>query len=254
MTTETTEVAQPTETVETVTKTTDVVSQEPGEKTEANPAVEAQETDAEKTQKRMQRAIDRQAAKKYEARAEADALRREIEQLRQRVQPSGGEGEQTEQIDVEAVVNQRAQEIISVREENNRAAEIVKAGQKLEGFADAVVVLRDDERLMFDKQGRPTDFMRAIQDSDAPEKLILYLGQNPDEAAEFKGLNPTQIGRRIERLENKLKDEAKVKISTAPKPLTPVTGSAVKGEPDPDRDGAAWIRSRNEKTTKSSYF
>jgi hypothetical protein len=247
------QVAQPTETVDTSTQNTEVVNQETVIDPNAEPAVQAPETDAEIQARKMQRAIDRQTAKKYEARQEADALRRENQQLIERLNKGGGAVDEPQRVDVEAIVSHRAQELVAQREFNRRSDAVVQAGKKLDGFQEAMQELGQEVQLFNDRNG-PSPFLEAVMDTDVPELILLHLGKNPDEAAEFKGLSAAQIGRRIARLETKLSNEAKVKTSSAPKPLSPVSGGAKAGEPDPDKDMAAWINSRNVKARSSAYL
>jgi hypothetical protein len=103
---------------------------------------------------------------------------------------------------------------------------VTKAGKKVEGFDEALESLREEVPFI-DGRKRPTAFFEALMDADSPAKLIHYLGTNPDEAAEFGGLSPAQIGRRLAKLEAKLC--AEVKTSSAPTPLKPVTARSTGG-------------------------
>jgi hypothetical protein len=69
----------------------------------------------------------------------------------------------------------------------------------------------------------------AILDSDDPAALLHHLGTNADLAADLVGLTPTQVARRIAKLEIELKQPKEPKQSTAPKPITPVRSAADTG-------------------------
>ena len=173
-------------------------------------------TDDQKTIKKLQRRIERLNGKVGGTARERDMLRDQIANL------TPSEGNESEP-DVDRLAYQKAREIVKAKSLNDKADAVLKSGRKLEGFDAALEVLRD-EIAFVDRSGKPTAFLEAVLDSDEPARLMHYLGQNPDEAAEFADLSPGQLGRRLERLENKLNQSGKAKTSKAPTPISPLNG------------------------------
>jgi hypothetical protein len=85
--------------------------------------------------------------------------------------------------------------------------------------------------------------MQVVMEAEAPAAVLHYLGTNPDLAADLADLSPTQLARRLDRIEREMADAGKASVSSAPRPLTPVkaSGSATK---DPsqmtDAEYRAW--------------
>ena len=193
----------------------DVAPQDELEKTESPP--EKKELSPEqKTIERLQRRVEKLNGK-------VGATARENELLRQTQQPKGDD-DQTPKDDIEARAEAKAKEIIRDRTLNEKAADTLKAGKKIEGFDEALKTLREEIDFA-DQNRRITPFFEALLDSDNPAKLIQYLGQNPEEASEFDGLSPAQIGRRLAKLENKLEQDGKAKTSKAPPPIEAIKAS-----------------------------
>ena len=206
---------------------------EPKEDEVSNPE-EDKLSDSEKTFKRLQRRIERLSGKVGATARERDMLRDQLATFQK------GEETQPEQ-DLEARASAKAHEILATQKLKERADATLKAGKALEGFNEALETLREEIPFVDDKR-RPTPFFEALLDADNPAKLIHYLGANPEEAAEFENLTPSQIGRRLAKIELKL--DVKDKTSNAPTPLTPVKGSNTVKTPDAmtDKEFAAWRR------------
>lgn len=208
------------------------------------PAESEEEADGPaKTIKRLQRRIERLSAKVGGTARERDLLAQEREQLRTELAALRGEGGQAQEQpgrSVEEIAEEKAREILRNQTLNQRAADVLKVGKKLDGFDEALEALRE-EIPFADRQKRPTPFFEALLDADQPAKLIHYLGTNPEEAAEFDGLSPAQIGRRLAKLEAKL--TAEVKTSQAPTPLKPVRPTAGPSTEPSDGDSVDdWVK------------
>lgn len=253
MSTEAAEVVQPTENIADATKTPEVVNQEPGQESGQEPAqAKPEKTEAERIAERMERRIGRKTAEAYEARARADAAERRIAELEAKYGQSGGV--KTNEVDIQSVITNRAQEIVQAREVQTKSNDIVRIGKSFEGFEDAVAELAT-ELPLFDEGSRPTAFMSALLDADVDTKeaakILHYLGKNPEEASEFVGLTPTQIGRRIERLQTKLSSESKTQTSNAPVPIKPAgNGGFVEKDPSKmsDAEWYKWSSTQKRKT------
>lgn len=218
---------------------------EPEEADQSSP--EGEELTAEqKTIRKLQRRIERLSGKVGAAARERDMLKEQLSKL-----PQGEDFENEPSDDIETKAEAKAREILRTQTLNEKAAATLKAGKKIEGFSEALETLREEVAFTDAKQ-RVTPFFEALLDADNPARVIHYLGQNPDEAAEFEGLTPTQIGRRLAKLESKLDGDAKAKTSSAPPPLKPVRGTApdTGGLDDPGLSDDEWIR-RREKMLRS---
>lgn len=216
----------------------------PQDEPEADESETGEEDSTAKTIKRLQRRIERLSGKVGATARERDMLREQIAKLSEGKEPE-------EPDDIEAKAEAKARELLKARSLNEKAEATLKAGKKIEGFNEALETLREEVPFM-DKGNRPTAFFEALLDADNPARLVHYLGQNPDEASEFEGLSPTQIGRRLAKLELKLDGESKAKTSSAPPPLKPVRGTAPDsgGLDEPGLSDAEWIK-RREKELRS---
>lgn len=208
-------------------------------------------TDEQKTIRKQARRIDRLTAKRGAAEREAELLRQEIAKLssRQGDEPrtEGNEGKGYSAADIERIANERAATLHQQRSIGERVSKVLKDGSKIEGFNAAVDAVAEVVPFT-DRQGRPTAFVEAVLDTDNPAALLKYLGENPDEADDLANLSPAQLGRRLAKLEDRLKQEATKKTSAAPKPLAPVSGANAGNSTDPskmtDKQFAAWRRSQ----------
>lgn len=229
--------------LKTGTATQDVPADDQSEVTE--PEVEP----GEKTIKKLQRRIERLSGKVGGTSRERDLVAQENAELRaQLAQLRGDEEPKARQPDIEEVAEQKAREILRHQTLNEKSAKALRDGKKLEGFQEALDTLRLEVPFADERTKRPTPFFEALLDADNPAQLIHYLGQNPEEAAEFEGLSPVQIGRRLGKLETRLTEGTKVKTSSAPAPLKPLRGAApdTGGLDEPGISDEEWIRRREK--------
>ncbi len=210
---------------------------------ETQPPADEKAADADKAAKALQRRIDRLTREKYQLRAELD-------QSRQPKHPDDDHPLTND--DVETRAEARARELLEVRQFNDRCNEVFEKGTKVsKQFADSLKTLSEEIGGAFDAKGKPTSAMSAILDADEPHKVVLYLADKPDLAAELAELSPSRQIRRIAQLEREMGDEAKPQTSNAPPPPKPVkTGGGSNSAPDP-KDTARWIAHENEKMLAS---
>lgn len=196
-------------------------------------------TPEQKTIRQLQRRIDRLTAGRGAASREAELLR---EQLDARQQSQDDESKAIDPKDIDRLATEKARELVQQQTVATRAKAVMDSGKKLDKFDEAVNAVAEEVPFT-DRQGRPSPFIEAVLDADKPAELLHWLGNNPDEAAGFANLTPSQIGRRIAKLEDRIEREGKAKTSNAPKPLDLTRGSA-KGEKDPssmtDAEFTAW--------------
>lgn len=205
---------------------------------DAKPETQTEETkpsdDGDKTLKRMERRIDRLTAARYQAEARAQDLERQLRQFSHEQQEDGQQPIKPE--DIERLVTEKAREIAQAEALTSKVQGVMSQGQKIADF-DALCNAVNEE-VQFYEKGRPTAFLEAVLDSDAPHQLLAHLGKNPELAEGLQGLTPAQLGRRIARIEADMnKQPESPKPSNAPKPLAPVkaaSGSVTPGADSPD--------------------
>ncbi len=91
----------------------------------------------------------------------------------------------------------------------------------------------------FGQEGGLAPFVvEAIIETEAPTKVIYYLGKNLDEYARIKDLKPAAMGAALEKISAKVSAPPPVvppkPQSKAPPPVKPITGSA-RAEVDPEK-------------------
>jgi len=207
--------------------------------TDETPNADAEKaTDADKAARALQRRVDRLTREKYQLRAENEQLRA----------PRQSEGDPQTGDDVETRAQALAREMTEAKEFNDRCNDVFDKGIKAsKQFAESLKVFAEEVGAPFDAKGKPSALMTAVLDADEPHKLIIYLANEPDKAAELAGLTPSRQIRRIAQLEKEMADAEKPQRSDAPKPAQPVRAAAgIDKEPDP-KDTARWIKWENEK-------
>lgn len=219
-----------------------------------NPGEEApQETESEQSKdpeaeakaerdraiRNLQRRVDRKHAQAAVAEERARMAEQRASELEARY--SGGEPQQ-EQPKVDPY--QLAEQIATVRDVNAKSDAVAKEGTKRFGgdFAEALKVVHEEAGSLFKANGLPTALGEAILDSDDAASLLHHLGRDADLASELKGLSPTQLGRRIAKIEAELAAPKPTKQSTAPKPVTPVKPSADTGGLSDGLSAEEWQR------------
>lgn len=225
-----------------------------------------QETDHDKAVRKFERRIGTVTRQRYDAEARAnqhaqenERLRAELEQARQsRTQPAGDapQGEPSARREqqpqrqaltreeFEAAVARESEQRARVSDASRRANEIFSAGQKAFGeeFGSAVRAVQEEAGSLYERNGLPTALGEAIGESENPAALLQHLGQNPDDAAELRGLSAAALGRRIAKLEAQIAAAPPQKPAQAHKP---VTSSATAATKDPSKmSDAEWHAQR----------
>jgi hypothetical protein len=219
---------------------------------------EATDTDEQKAIKKLQRSVGRATAKRYEAQGRAERAELELERLRQKQSapadhaadaPDGPVDEDGEPLLTRKqaldLARRESLELTAHKEIDAKSNTMIAAGKKLDGFKEACTAVAD-EIPFFDRKGAPTGFLKAILECEAPEKVVHHLGKNPDELADLEGLTPSQLGRRLAKLEEKLQEDATVEKSDSPEPLTPVKPKAAASRALRDLSGDAFEKRRRE--------
>lgn len=219
---------------------------EPAEGKEAGESGTPELTREQKSILKLERRVDKLTAQKGDL---TRAAQQEIADLKAQLDAKKGAEdndnpkpaltqEEFDRLTTEKAKALRRQETIAAKVEA-----VLKLGKKVEGFDDATNDLSREIKFV-DRHGNPTPFIEAFLESDMPVEVIMYLGENLEEAAEYGGLSGAQIGRRLERLENKLKRSANAKNSAAPKPLTTVKGPTVTAVDETKMSDKEWAAMR----------
>lgn len=213
------------------TETPEVVEPEASTEQQPDEPQEPEVDPREKAVKSLTRRVDRITAARYQAEARAQQAAQEAEALRQRLaQYEQQEAPQQRQPDPIAL----AREIAQLEKVTDRSNAVHKEGTKrFEAFDKALnVVIEEAGPLVVPVApgapiGRPTALGEAILDAEDPAAVLHHLGNNPDLASELHGLTPTQIARRIARIEMELAKPKEPKQSAAPRPISPVKSTVV---------------------------
>ena len=241
----------------------------PDESTQNSPAVVQQEADASQgaeqqtdaraepgedaSLRRLQRRVDRVTAARYQAEAQARQEREARQRLEAELQQYRGtqQQDQTPSVrpeDVERLADERAREIAAARDVDRRGTEITRELGKLAGAVDVGSVVQtviDEAGPLLTPRGTWTPLGKAIAECEAPAKVLHYLSQNPDTAAELAGLSASALGRRLARIESQI-GETK---APPPRPLRPVTSTAGASAPKAESamTDAEWYEARRKR-------
>jgi len=206
---------------------------EPNANESAEPSQQPELSEHERTAKKLERRVGTVTRQKYEALARAQQVEQENQRLREELarhasQPKDGtatqEGERPRaepRVDTEAEIHRRAAEIAAANEATRRANEILESGRKKFGetFVEAARTVMEEAGPLYRQNGLPTALGEAISEADGPAALLHYLGQNPDDAAELRGLSAAALGRRIAKLETQIAAEPKPQSAPTHKPV-----------------------------------
>lgn len=219
-----------------------------GEAADQSPATEEADkglTEEQRTIRKLQRRIDRLSAKRGAAEREAELLRQQYAEVSRSVYgQQGEEGEPTRvtEADIERIALQRARDIARQQAISTKVSKVLQEGSRIDGFNQAVDAVAEVVPFV-DRSGRPTPFIEAVLDADAPEALLKHLGDNPDMVEELAALSPAALGRRLAKLEIQIASGRKQQ-SAAPTPIRPVSGAASVAKDESRMTDAEWRASR----------
>ncbi len=208
-----------------------------------------EKTAEQKEVERLRRLLtkrDRTQGKLYQ---DNQSLRERLERLEAAQQSAKEPGEQThiDPKDIDRLIDQRAEERATAKAVADRSNSVFEAGIKSFGdeFKESVASVIEEAGELIQWNGLPTPLGEAILDSDTPEKLLNFLGQNPELAESLHGLTAAKLGRRIAAIERQMDAEAESKPA---KPLAPVKPAANPRPKSPDDlSDADWYAQRRRK-------
>lgn len=151
-----------------------------------------------------------------------------------------------EERDIDALATRKAEQIAAAKAFNDRCNTVYAEGAKaFTDFDDAVKTLSSTGVM-------EPSFIESVLETDAPAKVLHYLGQNPDEAVRVSELPARRQAIELDRLSVRLGGEGKP-ISNAPAPLRPLsrtTGKATFDPADPQSDVRDWMKWREAELAK----
>ena len=213
----------------------------------------------------IQRRIDRLTREKYQARAELDQLRKQLEELKtpQQQRSAQLDGEPRLEnfdnlVDFQRAHSRWMYENLSKEERTRREAETAKqrdaerytsiAQNWQKSVAEAAKEIPDIREVLAETAFELQDAVAAeIFESPVGPQIAYHLALHPDELEELAGKSPGAAIRYLGRLEAKLEAENVArKKSGAPKPPTPVKGVSATVTQDPDKMSVEeWTKWRN---------
>lgn len=231
------------------------------EKTEpSQPAAETQEAgqgeqeEKARPKSRVQERISQLTAQKYALLAENEALRRELERLRQPLASPNDPNlslEEQEALRLRQVVREeRADELeAEIKRRELQAAQIraQMLNEKIDAAAERIPDLRQK---IFDPSLPISTFaVDFIAESDRGAEVAYYLASNPAEARRIYALPATQQAIELARIEARIQVGSQVrKVSQAPPPPPTVGGGSSPGPKDPadmtQEEYNEWYRQR----------
>ena len=222
---------------------TDIVETlpEPTLEQEEEPAKKPEEEDHAPTG--VQKRIDRLTRQKYEARAEADFLRKQLEAKQQQNTDNaidrGDHASDSEYI--EAIVESRLSA-------ERQAQQQQTFSQKVNGIIKEAAKLGDFDEDDFREVPITQTMAQAIVESDVAAKLTKFFHDDPEEAERISQLSPARQAAAIGKLEVQLGAEATPTAkpkTAAPAPIKPLAGNgASQGGYKPDMSLAAYAKWR----------
>lgn len=230
MTTETDDAQQGVAEAEPVTQPEEIASDAGAENQQETPPVAdaAPAEDKPKKDPWWQKRIDEVTAKRYEADARATAAEQAladfIAQQRGPDPEPTTEGRVYTQAELDQLTQQRASQLAQQQTFTARCNTVAEEGSKTFGSEwDASLKNLTSVGVL---SPQDTSFIEAALETDAPEKVLHHLGQDPDEAARVAALPPLKRAIEMDRIATRLNAKGAPEKRTAPPPVTPVDGSA----------------------------
>lgn len=247
---------------------------EPSAETVENPAIADQNAEpataaSEEKPKvdAVQRRIDKLTREKYQSRAEVEMLRRQLEEAKARPEPrqeTQAKGEpRLEQFSNfedyiaarDSFLERKFEEKLTARERQDQEArrqnESAKASESWNNRLNDIRKEVPDYDDVIEAADVPVShaMAQAITESELGPRVALYLANHPAEADAMLNLSTSATLRAIGRIEAKIEaGSGKNKISGAPKPIKPVSGSGAGASNGPSDSQSIddWMKARNK--------
>lgn len=205
-----------------------------------------EEDPAAKSQRAMERRIQRLTAARYQEQARAQQALEQAQQLQARLAQYEAPPEPQQDAPDPVRIASELRLIEKTTEKSNAVANDGKA--RFPDFMTAVQKLNAEVGAMTDNFGRPTPMLKAILGAKDPAALIHHLGTNPDEAADLASLGShTERVWRLAEIAAAISQPKEPKQSTAPKAIPTVKGATRDdGGVSDSLSTEEWIKRRNK--------
>jgi chemotaxis protein histidine kinase CheA len=264
----------------------EVTAISPKEETKKEEPKPAEETEAEKEAKGVQKRINELTRVRREAERERDALKAELEALKKPVEKTSGDKtsgdkpkmEDFETLDeyneamidfktAEALEKQKVQQVKQTEKQAEQAehaakvARLKEASAKYPDFKETVIDKTGDELPISENMAKI--ILDIDEETVTPADVLYYLAQNPDESRKIYSMPDAAAARAIGKIEAKLETAAKKesasaapeakpakKETKAPDPIKPLSG--VSGDStDPSKmSDDQWLAYERERLRK----
>lgn len=208
---------------------------------------EVKELSAEqKTIKKLEKTIERLQKRVGRTTGERDANKKELNEAKAALDAKLKDGEQplTEE-EVERRATAKANQTIAEKEFDNAQKKLIADAKKIDPD-----FMRKVNEMAEDVSPIPPFMIGALEDIENGGAVLSYLTNNVDEYEELFGLNPAKMVNKLNKISEKLLEEAKPKkkaISKVPKPNETIGGGTK--SPTVLSDNMPmdeWVRKRNE--------
>lgn len=198
-----------------------------------------EEEGKKKTAGKVQERIDKLTWEKWEAKREADQLRKELEEFRNTTtvapaqRPIPPVEDDFDDPNEYRKARVKYEDEIFAWNETRRNTELEKQRSQ-ESFQESLKAFNKRAERMrakypdFDEAISAPIFSPAVSqevlDSEYGAEIGYYLAKNPDEALRLSSLPPSKVAKEIGKLEVKFTSVSKRTVSKAPPPITPLDG------------------------------
>jgi len=203
-----------------------------------------EEEGKKKTAGKVQERIDKLTWEKWEAKREAEQLRKELEEFRNTTKstvvpaqrPIPPVEDDFDDPNEYRKARVKYEDEIFAWNETRRNTELEKQRSQ-ESFQESLKAFNKRAERMrakypdFDEAISAPIFSPAVSqevlDSEYGAEIGYYLAKNPDEALRLSSLPPSKVAKEIGKLEIRFSSFTKKTVSTAPPPINPVNGNEV---------------------------
>ena len=191
------------------------------------PVQEEQAVQEEQPVQEEQVQAERAKTKKWrETMRENARLKAELEAAKQ-ARPI--DASSTNPADIEALVEQKARQKLIVDAHNKICNDFVASGTKEYGTEFMDMLREVNDELGFSIGHRP-DFTELLAEAGPPERIIKYLYDNPEQAAEIATMTPAKAAIKLAKIGTRFAEKAPPpkQVSKAPAPIKPTSSSSSK--------------------------
>ena len=167
---------------------------------------------------------ERRAAREYQVKLESIAKQSQPVQHQASANSDEPQLENFEKVQdyVKAVARYEMEQDKKAAQQAQAESRQVEASVKVQQIFEEAEKIQGFDRDAFDELTVSNAMAEAIMDSDKAPQLVAHLAANPNDADRIAKLTPARQAAEIGKLEVKLQDAAKVKVSKAPSPINPL--------------------------------